>query len=98
MPAPYSTNITDSGFLGIFELVNSNTEGYFFPVIIMIIWVITFVATKQFSSAKAFTYASFLGMILSIILSVIDLMSPRWMYLMIVLTAMGAVWLKFEEA
>ena len=54
------------------------------------------VATKQFSTDKAFTYASFLGAILAIPLTVFAFVSPRWMYLLILMTAGGMVWLKLK--
>jgi hypothetical protein len=54
-------------------------------------------ALKSYSTAKAWTFASFFCSILSIMLAVLDLISPKFMYLPIILTAIGFVWLKLED-
>jgi len=64
---------------------------------VLILWVITFTNTKQFTSSRAFTLASFLCAISSIILAVLDLISAKWAYLLIIMVAIGALWMKFEE-
>lgn len=98
MPQIYAPpNQTDSE--GIFELlryVNTTADGLLFPMLLFVVFVITFIATKQFSSSRAFAYASFITMVLSVPLGVLDLVAPKFMYLFVILTAVGAVWLKLE--
>lgn len=98
MPEYYAPpNSSDT--LGFFELArytNTATDGLMFPVILMVIFVVVFVATKQFSTAKAFTFASFVCVVASLPLALLDVMSPRFMYLFGILLATGAVWLKLD--
>jgi len=84
------------GFFELTKYVSSVTDGLLFPIILMVIWVVVFIATKQFSSSRAFTYAAFICTVLAIPLAVFEMLNPRYMYLFIVLLAAGAVWLKLE--
>ncbi len=94
-----SANVTDTqGFYEYSLYINEVAGGLFFPIIIFIIWVIVFIATKRFSASQAWTYASFISMILSIILATLDLMTATIMYLFIFMTAVGFVWLKLESS
>lgn len=91
-------NATDSqGIFEFFRYVNNVSDGGFFLVLTLVIWIITFIATKQYSSDRAFTYASFVCMVLSILLGVMNLINPQFMYLFMVLTAVGVVWLKLSD-
>jgi len=93
--SPPTSNQT-SGIFEFFKYTNDVSGGIMFPIILMVIWFILFISTKQFSSSRAWTYSSFVTSILSIILSVLGLIAPRWMYLSIFMTGMGLVWLKLE--
>ena len=99
MPAPYITpNANDTaGIYEFFRFITTVTDGFFFAGIMVVIWVVTFIATKQFSTSRAFTYTSFICFILSMILVVIDLLAPKYMYLFIILAAAGAMWIKLEK-
>lgn len=85
-----------------FNYVNNATGGLFFPVILLVIWVISFVAMlfsgnyQRPSAAKAWTFASFFAMVLSIPLAVLDVLSKRYMYITIVMLGIGALWLILE--
>lgn len=97
-------NSSDTGgAFQFFRFTNNAVEGLFFPVILLVIWVISF-TTMLFSgsymrpsAAKAWTFASFFTMILSIGLVVLDLVAPKWMYVAIVLTGIGVLWLIIEQ-
>ena len=85
------------GFYEIFQFIGNNTtDGLFFPSILLVIWIVAFMGTKQFSSSRAFTFASFFCAMLSIIMGVLDLINPRYMYLCMILTLIGFVWLKLD--
>ena len=86
-----------NGFYEMFKYIGwTATAGLFWPVILLVIWVVAFMATKQYSTSRAWTSASFLCAILSIMLAVMDYIAPKWMYLSIFLTLVGFVWLKLE--
>ena len=85
------------GFYELFQFIGiSATEGLFWPVMLLVIWVVSFMAFKNYSTSRAWTFASFFCSVLGIILAVLDYMSPNWMYLCIFLTLVGFVWLKLE--
>ena len=86
-----------AGFYEIFKFVGvTSTAGLFWPVMLMVTWVISFMALKGYSTSRAFTFASFFCSVLGIIMATLDFMAPRWMYLSIMLTLIGFVWLKLE--
>lgn len=90
-------NISDTqGFYEYSNYINEVAGGIFFPSIIFIIWVIVFIATLRFGGARSWTYASFLSMVLAIMLTVLDLTSATFMYLFIFMTGIGFVWLNLE--
>lgn len=84
------------GFYEFFNFINLSVSGLFFPVLIFVIWIILFLATKQYSTSRAWTYSSFICGLLSIFLAVMDLVAPKIMYLFIIFFAVGLVWLKLE--
>lgn len=90
-------NQTDTlGIYEIYKYANTISEGILSVSFIFVIWIIIFVATKNYSTSRAFTFASFICFILGLILTVIDLLSPKIMYLFLFLLAGGAVWIKLE--
>jgi hypothetical protein len=101
MPTQYYTPPTGNETQGTYEFFKfigvSASDGILFPAILLVIWVVSFMALKSYSTARAWTFASFFCSILSIMLAVLDLISPKFMYLPIILTAIGFVWLKLED-
>ncbi len=92
-----ATGNQTAGFYEIFKFVGvSATGGLFWPVILSVVWIVSFMGTKQYSTSRAFTFASFFCSILGMFLAVLDLMAPKFMYVTIFLTLIGFVWLKLE--
>ena len=90
-------NVTDTqGIYEISSYANTVSGGILFPVIIWLIWILSLIATLRYGPARAFTLASFISAVLSVILAVLDLMSATLMYLFIFFTAVGFVWLKLS--
>jgi len=85
-----------NGFYELFGYIGRTTGGLFWPVMLLVLWVVTFLAMKQYSTSRAWTFASFFCSILAIPLAVLDYIAPRFMYLCIILTLIGFVWLKLE--
>jgi len=86
-----------AGLYEIFRFINTTaTQGYFWISMLFVIWITAFIGLKQYSSSRAWTFASFMCTILSIFMAVIDYVAPNWMYLFIFLTLIGFVWLKLE--
>lgn len=97
MAYPEATINDTKGFTEFFKYVNVVSDGLFFPLSLLSIWVIIFFAFKNFGSSRSWTTASAICAFLSIPLAVAGLMAPRFMYLCIFLFAMGVVWLKLER-
>lgn len=97
----YYSTPTYNDTAGVYEMFHwinaSPSEGLFFPIILFVIWIVSFLALKQYSTARAWTFASFFCSILSIMMAVLDLINSKIMYLCIFLTLVGFVWLKLEE-
>jgi len=91
------TNNDTKGFFEFFSYVNTVAGGLFFPIMLLVIWIIIFIGTKQYSTSKAWTGASLVVSFLSISLVIAELVAPKWMYLSFVLTAVGVLWLKIEN-
>ena len=96
----YYTLPTGNDTLGMYETYKyvgtTATDGLFWPVMLWVIWIVAFLALKNYSTSRAWTFASFFCAFLGIIMAVLDYMSPRWMYMFIFLTLIGFVWLKLE--
>lgn len=93
---PRPTTNDTKGFVEYFGYVNSVTDGIFFSSVLLAIFVIVFVSTKQFKSSIAWTIASFVCAMLAIPLAIANLVAPKIMYLFIAFVGIGAVWLKLE--
>lgn len=92
-----------SGGWNFFRWINAITGGLFFPVVLLVIWIICFVAmlfsgnSQSPSGSKAWTFASFISSVLSILLVVAELMAKEWMYASFVLLGIGVVWAILEN-
>jgi hypothetical protein len=69
-----------------------------FPLILLGIWVIAFLVTKNYSSSRAWTFASFACFIMSIPLCGIAWLSYVYMYLLLFMTAVGIVWIRLGDS
>lgn len=98
MAYPLPTNETSAGILNIFQYVQSVSDGWFFILILFAIFVIVFISLKNYTSSRAFAGAAFLNMILSVMMRTLELITNQWMYLSIVLVAIAAVWLHFDNS
>lgn len=95
---PPSGNITEMN--QVLTWVNGIVDGFLFPGLIGVVFFIIFIkllySTNQ--SSQAFTSASFICMILTVLLRVADLVNTPFMVIFIILTAIGAVWMHTENA
>ncbi len=95
-------NITDTrDFLSLFQFIsNSATDGLFFPVMILVVWVVQFIGvlSEGRPAPRAFVFASFTATILSIILGILAMMAQKWIYLLVLMVSLGAFWIKLARA
>jgi len=97
-------NSTDSlGTYEIFNYINNVSNGLFFPVILLTIWFVVFIAgfnvggRTSSSAAKAWTFSCFITSVFSILLSIMNFLNPKFMYLSFILLAVGLLWLKISS-
>ena len=98
-PTPTINNTND--LLSIFQFVSNDlTGGLFFPIMILVIWVVQFIGVlaEGRPGSRAFVFASFTATILSIILGILAMMEQKWIYLLIIGVSMGAFWIKLASA
>ena len=98
-PVPAANDTRD--LLSIFQWIsNSATDGLFFPIMILVIWVIQFIGVLSESrpASRAFVFASFTATILSVILGILAMMAQKWIYLLILMVSLGVFWTKLQSA
>jgi hypothetical protein len=78
---PYPTENQTLGFNEIVAWTNDVTNNLLFPLILLAMFVITFVGTMNFGNGRAFTYSMFFCSVLAIFMTVARMLNPVWMYL-----------------
>ena len=87
--------------LSIFQWIsNTATDGLFFPIMILTIWVIQFIGVMSEGrpASRAFVFASFTATILSVILGILAMMAQKWIYLLVLMVSLGVFWTKLQSA
>lgn len=101
-PKPTATD--SSGIYEFFRYIVYLTDGLFFPVILLVIWVISFIAMlfsgshERPSASKSWVFASFLTTVLSVPLAVIDFIARKYVYVSIVFLGIGVLWVILESS
>lgn len=95
LPTNASQNIT--GLYTLFRYLNNDVSGGALMLSLMLaFFVIIFIAIKASNSnsktSVAFVSAAFFNMIQAVIYAVLGFIQNKWMYLSILLVAIGAVW------
>lgn len=70
------TEVTNWGEL--LQVANTNTEGYFWLMILWGVWIITLILTSVFGLYPALMLASFIGMIFGMFLVYAELVAWPW--------------------
>ena len=98
-PVPQANDTRD--LLTVFQWIsNEATGGLFFPIMIMVIWIVQFIGvlSEGRPASRAWVFASFTATILSVILGILAMMAQKWIYLLILMVSLGAFWLKLSTA
>jgi len=98
-PVAEANNTRD--LLSIFQFVSNDlTGGLFFPIMILVIWVVQFIGVlaEGRPASRAWVFASFTATVLSIMLGLLALMEQRWIYLLVICVSLGAFWIKLASA
>lgn len=98
-PVPTANNTRD--LLSMFQFVsNEATDGLFFPIMILVMWVIQFIGVmaEGRGASRAWVYASFTATILAILLGILAMVEQKWVYLLILFVSIGAFWIKLTTS
>lgn len=89
----------EGGLHELFMYINNVSGGIFFPTFFGAFWFICFIIGIRISTpAKALTSSCFFGLMLSMPLAVLGLLSPKIMYAFIIGFAGGLFWVKQENS
>ncbi len=97
-PVPNANETRD--LFSVFQFVNDKaTEGLFFPIIILTIWLIAFIGAiaEGRPASRAFIFSSFISTVLGVLLSIMGFLSVTYVYFLILLIAFGIFWIKLES-
>lgn len=75
LPENLLVNCTDGLFICMSRWANEATQGWWWTMILLGFCVVIFVATQKFGTVRSFGTASFIGMMGSIYLGIMGLMS-----------------------
>jgi len=97
MALPYSIpSINDtSNIMTIFQFVNNEgTGGLFMPIMLLVIWIVAFVGTisEGRQASRGMIFASFICSILAVLLSLMQMLNPNYMYFCFLLLGGGIIW------
>ncbi|KKN17070.1 hypothetical protein LCGC14_0969480 [marine sediment metagenome] len=98
-PTPTANETAD--LFEIFQFVNNKaTEGLFFPVMILTIWLIGFIGAivEGRPASRAFIFSSFISTVLGVLLSIMGFLSITYVYFLILMVAFGIFWARLEGA
>jgi uncharacterized membrane protein len=101
MPQIYelpTLNESNDGMLGFLSYGNTVSGGILFPLVLLSMFIIIFITTINATSvSRAWTTASLICAILGVMLAVMQLLAPAYMYGLFIMVAIGVVWLKLES-
>jgi len=82
-----------TGMVSLVSYANVLTEGWFGTGILIVLAVITLIATKNFSTEKSFAFASFLCFLVSLLFRFMNIISDGVFYICVIALAGSVVWL-----
>lgn len=98
-PIPTANDTAD--LLTVFQFIGGPvTGGLFFPIMIMVIWVVQFIGVLADGrpGSRAWVFASFTSTILAMMLSLVALVEQKWIYLLVIMVSLGAFWIKLATS
>jgi len=99
MPAPYNlTGVAgETNLYGFLTKTNLLVDGFFGIGIILVSYIILFVAFKRFSSKQAFGAASFIVALFATILRVLTWVSDEIMFGTFIIAGIALIWLRWSD-
>lgn len=87
-------------FLSLFQFINNASNGAFFPIVLVLIWVIAFLGglADNRSASTSWVFASFLSIILGSVMTMMGVLSSTYLLFLILLLVFGIGWSKFNSS
>lgn len=101
MPFPTPTVNETRDLFSIFQFINNKaTEGLFFPFVLLVIWLISFIGAiaEGRPASRAFIFSSFVSTILGVLLAIMGFLSVTYVYFLILMIAFGIFWIRLSTA
>jgi len=95
MAYPLPSNLTN--VTSTLQYTSTITNGWFGPVLLIVVGSITFLAGKNFDNKRAFLASAWVMAITSIFLRLMNLISDKWVLLAVVALGMTLIFLKATE-
>lgn len=94
----YTYPTTMTGIYGLATWVNTVTGGWFWSLILLALFAILFFSFKSYQTSRAFAGASFITMVVGILMGAIGLIPVKIIILCIILGAFGIVALRTSNS
>ena len=94
---PTANNTNTQDIFEMFKFINNDaTGGLFFPVMLLVIWVVSFggsLASGNLAS-RSWVFASFFCSVLSILMVLMGFLDKGYMFFLVLMLAAGILWVK----
>ena len=98
---PTPTSNDTENLLTVFQFVNNQASGgLFFPVMILVIWMIGFIGSVANGrpAARAWTFSSFISAILGGLLVLLGFLNNTYLFFLVLNVAFGIVWIYLSQS
>ena len=90
-------NESIQGMVGFMQYTNTLVNGWLGPGMLIMIGLVSFLATKNFTTDRAFGFASFITMIAALFLRFMDLINDGILYMVAVIFIASLIFLMRER-
>jgi len=91
---PHEYNVTN--FTRLFQYTNHVTGDAFATLICLGVWVVAFIALKNYKTAKALSASSFLATLVTMLFYVLEMVSYYLVVVFVTLTIIGSLYTLFK--
>lgn len=94
MAFPIATNMTS--YTEIFEYANTVSGGWFFPLMLVSVWITITLSLISYNLKTATAVSSIITVVLSFFMSALGFIPAFWSFIFVVVMALNALWLYFD--
>lgn len=84
-------NNSYKGIQGIVTYVNDTSGGIMTPLMLLVVWIVIFLSQVGYGFQRAMLSSSLIASVLSILMVVVNLLSPTYMYISFVFLGLSVV-------